>query len=31
MYVLDERFKNNIDKFGEGTTNYINMAIKYLL
>ena len=28
MYVLDERFKNNIDKHGVGTAEYISEAIK---
>lgn len=28
MYVLDERFKKNIDKFGEGTAEFMNQAIK---
>ena len=28
MYVNDERFKNNIDKYGIGTAKYINEAIK---
>ncbi len=28
MYVSDERFKNNIDKNGEGTAEFINRAIK---
>lgn len=28
MYVLDERFKANIDKYGEGTAEYIRSAIK---
>ncbi len=28
MYVGDERFKNNIDKHGAGTAEYINEAIK---
>ena len=28
MYVYDERFKNNIDKHGEGTAEYISKAIK---
>lgn len=28
MYVADERFKNNIDKHGDGTAEFINMAIK---
>lgn len=27
MYVSDERFKNNIDKFGTGTADYISKAI----
>lgn len=28
MYVMDERFRNNIDKFGEGTAELISNAIK---
>lgn len=28
MYVLDERFKTNIDKYGEGTAEYARDAIK---
>ncbi len=28
MYVADERFKNNIDKNGEGTAEFISQAIK---
>ena len=28
MYVLDERFKKNIDKFGDGTAEFMNQAIK---
>lgn len=28
MYVLDERFKKNIDKNGEGTAEFISQAIK---
>ena len=28
MYVLDERFRNNIDKYGEGTAEYARDAIK---
>ena len=28
MYVEDIRFKNNIDKFGEGTAVFISSAIK---
>ena len=27
MYVVDERFKNNIDKYGEGTAAYATEAI----
>ena len=27
MYVLDERFRNNIDKFKEGNAQYIKNAI----
>ena len=27
MYVADERFKKNIDKYSEGTAEYVNMAI----
>lgn len=27
MYILDERFKNNIDKHGVGTTEFISQAI----
>lgn len=27
MYVLDERFKNNIDKHADGTAEYISNAI----
>ena len=27
MYVADERFKNNIDKYGEGTTEFVSEAI----
>ena len=27
MYVADERFKKNIDKYGEGTSEYVDMAI----
>lgn len=29
MYTADERFKNNIDKHGEGTAEFINTAITY--
>ncbi len=29
MYVLDERFKNNIDKHADGTAEFINNAIKF--
>ena len=28
MYVADERFKNNIDKHGEGTAEFVCEAIK---
>ena len=28
MYVVDERFKTNIDKHGEGTAEYISECIK---
>ena len=27
MYVADERFKNNIDKYGEGTAKFASNAI----
>ena len=27
MYVCDERFKNNIDKYGEGTAEFASKAI----
>ena len=27
MYVADERFKKNIDKYGEGTTEFASEAI----
>ena len=27
MYVADERFKNNIDKYGEGTAGFVAEAI----
>lgn len=29
MYVLDERFTENIDKFGKGLSEFINEGIKY--
>ena len=29
MYVADERFKNNIDKYGGGTSEYVSMAISH--
>ena len=29
MYVADERFKNNIDKHGNGTAEFISQAIKF--
>ena len=28
MYVADERFKKNIDKYGEGTAEYASEAIE---
>jgi outer membrane receptor for ferric coprogen and ferric-rhodotorulic acid len=28
MYVADERFQNNIDKYGEGTTDFVSKAIE---
>ena len=28
MYVCDERFKNNIDKYGEGTAEFASAAIE---
>ena len=28
MYVADERFKNNIDKYGDGTAEYVSDAIE---
>lgn len=28
MYVNDQRFKNNIDKFQEGTAEFVNIAIQ---
>ena len=28
MYVGDERFKNNIERFGEGTANFMSKAIE---
>ena len=28
MYVADERFKNNIDKYGEGTADFVSRAIE---
>lgn len=27
MYVADERFKNNIDKYGDGTADFVSEAI----
>ena len=29
MYVADERFKNNIDKYGEGTAEFVSKAIDF--
>lgn len=28
MYVADERFRNNIDKHGDGTAEFISQAVK---
>ena len=28
IYVGDERFKNNIDKYGDGTANFVSKAIE---
>ena len=28
MYVADERFKKNIDKYGEGTAEYVTEGIR---
>ena len=28
MYVADERFKNNIDQYGEGTAEFVSKAIE---
>ena len=30
MYVADEQFKNNIDKYGEGTAEFVSEAIALL-
>ena len=29
MYVADERFKKNIDKYGEGTSEFVSKAIAH--
>ena len=29
MYVADDRFKKNIDKYSEGTAEYVGMAISH--
>ena len=29
MYVLDKRFRNNIDKSADGTAEFVSSAIKY--
>jgi uncharacterized protein YaaR (DUF327 family) len=29
MYVADERFTKNIDKYGEGVAEFLSSAIKY--
>ena len=31
MYVADERFKKNIDKYGEGTAEFVSKAIEVKL
>ena len=31
MYVADERFKNNIDKYGDGTAEFVSKAIEVKL
>ena len=31
MYVADERFKKNIDKYADGTAEFINKAIEFRL
>ena len=31
MYIADERFKKNIDKYGEGTAEYVGMAISHYI
>ena len=31
MYVADERFKKNIDKYGEGTAKFVNASIELYL
>ena len=28
MYVADDRFKKNIDKYGDGTAEYVSMVIR---
>ena len=29
MYIADERFKKNIDKYGEGTAEFVSEAVEY--
>jgi hypothetical protein len=29
MYVADERFKKNIDKYGDGTAEFASVAIEH--
>ena len=29
MYIADERFKNNIDKYAVGTAEFVSKAIKF--
>ena len=31
MYVADERFKKNIDKYGKGTAKFVNASIEFYL
>jgi hypothetical protein len=31
MYVADERFKKNIDKYGEGTAEYVGNSISFFV
>jgi hypothetical protein len=31
MYVFDERFKNNIDKYADGTAEFVGKAIEFFV